>query len=119
MQTSCDNLLNSYVSELILALSRSHSKAAFFPGGSKAVSGYQKTDVQHAYGAGALNIEAQTGVPKTKENLGVGKGEGAGTSQYGAGAVGVEQAIKAPKLKHEGLGQIDKTKEQVHAAAEQ
>ena len=79
------------------------------------MSGYQKTDVQHSYGAGALNIEAQTNVPKTKENLGVGKGEGAGTSQYGAGAVSVETAKGAPKLKHEGLGQVDKTKEQVHA----
>jgi hypothetical protein len=82
-------------------------------GGGKAVSGYTKTDVQHTYGAGALNIEAQTNVPKTKENLGVGKGEGAGTSQYGSGAVGVENAVKAPKIKHEGLGQVDKTKEQV------
>lgn len=79
------------------------------------MAGYQKTDVQHSYGAGALNIEAQTNVPKTKEHLGVGKGELAGTSQYGAGAVSVEQAIKAPKLKHEGLGQVDKTKEVVHA----
>ena len=82
------------------------------------MTGYQKTDAQHSFGAGALNIKAQTDVPKTKENLGVGKGEGAGTSQYGAGAVGVEQATNAPKLKHEGLGQIDKTKEQVHAPGE-
>lgn len=85
-------------------------------GGGKAVAGYQKTGVAHSYGAGALNIEAQTNVPKTKENLGVGKGEGAGTSQYGAGAVGVEQVKNAPKLKHESLGQVDKTKEQVHVA---
>lgn len=85
-----------------------------FEGGGKAVSGYQKTDAQHSFGAGALNIKAQTDVPKTKENLSVGKGEGAGTSQYGSGAVAVESAIKAPKLKHEGLGQVDKTKEQVH-----
>lgn len=83
------------------------------------MTGYQKTDVQHTYGKGALNIQAQTDVPKTKENLGVGKGEGAGTSQYGKGAVGMEQAINAPRLKHEGLGQIDKTKEQVHAMPEQ
>ena len=83
-------------------------------GQSKAVAGYQKTDVQHSYGAGALNIEAQTNVPKTKENLGVGKGEGAGTSQYGAGAVSVESAKNAPKIKHEGLGQVDKTQEVVH-----
>ena len=48
-----------------------------------------------------------------KENLTVGKGEGAGTSQYGAGAVSMETATKAPKIKHEGLGQVDKTKEQV------
>lgn len=84
-------------------------------GGSKAVTGYQKSDGTHTYGAGALNIEAQTNVPKTKENLGVGKGELAGQSQYGAGAVGVEQVKNAPKLKHEGLGQVDKTKEVVHA----
>ena len=76
------------------------------------VAGYQKTDVQHSYGAGALNVEAQTNVPKVKENLSYSKSEGAGTSQYGAGAVGVETAIKAPKMKAEGLGQVDKTKEQ-------
>ena len=80
------------------------------------MTGYQKTDAQHTYGAGALNIEAQTSAPKPVQNLTVGKGEGAGTSQYGAGAVGVEQVKNAPKLKHEGLGQIDKTKEQVHVA---
>ena len=84
-----------------------------FSGGGKAVAGYQKTDSQHTYGAGALNISAQTEVPKVKENLTVGKGEGAGTSQYGAGAVSMETATKAPKIKHEGLGQVDKTKEQV------
>lgn len=78
------------------------------------MSGYQKTDVQHTYGAGALNIAAQTNVPKAKENLQYAKAEGSGTSQYGAGAVGVETAKNAPKLKHEGLGQVDKTKEQVH-----
>lgn len=86
----------------------------YFLGGGKALSGYQKTDAQHTYGAGALNISAQTNVPKTKENLGYAKAEGAGTSQYGAGAVGVETAKNVPKLKHEGLGQVDKTKEQVH-----
>lgn len=75
------------------------------------MTGYTKTDAQHTYGAGALNISAQTNVPKTKENLGVAKGEGAGTSQYGAGAVGVESALNCPKIKHEGLGQVDKTKE--------
>ena len=83
-------------------------------GGGKAVGGYQKTDVAHSYGAGALNIQAQTNVPKVKENLAVGKGEGAGTSTYGIGAVSVESAVKAPKVKHEGLGQVDKTKEQVY-----
>ena len=57
-----------------------------------------------------MNIKVQTGVPKVKENLGVGKGEGAGTSSYGAGAVGVSQAMNAPKIKHEGLGQVDKAK---------
>ena len=87
-------------------------------GGGKAVAGYQKTDAQHTYGAGALNISAQTNVPKVKENLTVGKGEGAGTSQYGAGAVSVETATKAPKIKHEGLGQVDKTKEQVFEGME-
>ena len=77
------------------------------------VTGYQKSDVQHSYGAGALNVEAQTKVPKVKENLGYSKGEGSGTSQYGAGALGVETARNAPKIKHEGLGQVDKTKEQI------
>ena len=85
-----------------------------YTGGGKAVGGYQKTDAAHSYGAGALNIQAQTNVPKVKENLNVGKGEGAGTSTYGAGAVGVESAVNAPKVKHEGLGQVDKTKEQVY-----
>ena len=83
-------------------------------GGGRVVGGYQKTSSQHTYGAGALNISAQTEVPKVKENLGYSKSEGAGTSQYGAGAMGVETAKAAPKLKHEGLGQIDKTREQVH-----
>lgn len=82
------------------------------------MTGYQKTDAQHSYGAGSLNIEAQVNVPRTKENLSVGKGEGAGTSQYGCGAVSVESAIKAPKIKHEGLGQVDKTKEQVFEEAQ-
>ena len=66
-----------------------------------------------------MNIAAQTNVPKVKENLSYAKGEGAGTSQYGAGAVGVESAIKAPKIKHEGLGQVDKTKEQVFEAGQE
>ena len=79
-------------------------------GGGKVVSGYQKTSATHSYGAGALNIEASTNVPKVKENLGVAKTELAGTSQYGAGAVLVEGAINAPKIKHEALGQVDKTK---------
>ena len=82
--------------------------------GGKAVTGYQKAGAEHTYGAGALNIKATTEVPKVKENLGVGQGEGAGTSQYGAGAVGIAQATNAPKIKNEGLGQIEKTKEQVH-----
>ena len=92
---------------------------SFPTGGGKQLSGYQKTDVQHTYGAGALNIAAQTDVPKVKENLGYAKAEGAGTSQYGAGAVGVETAIKAPKIKHEGLGQVDKKQEQVHGGGAQ
>lgn len=83
-------------------------------GGGKVVGGYSKSAAQHSYGAGALNIKATTDVPKVKENLGVGKGEGAGTSQYGAGAVGVETATNAPKIKHEGLGQVDKKQEQVY-----
>ena len=62
-----------------------------------------------------MNIAATTEVPKVKENLGYAKSEGAGTSQYGAGAMGVESAINAPKIKHEGLGQVDKKQEQVHA----
>lgn len=77
------------------------------------MAGYQKTSATHTYGAGALNIEASTNVPKVKENLGVAKTELAGTSQYGAGAVLVEGALNAPKLKHEALGQVDKTKEVV------
>ena len=91
----------------------------FHEGGGKALYGYQKSDAQHSYGAGALNVKAQTDVPKVKENLTVGKGEGAGTSSYGAGAVGVESAINAPKIKHEGLGQVDKKQEQVHDAVKQ
>lgn len=84
-------------------------------GGGKAQSGYQKSSSAHAYGAGAMNIQATTDVPKVKENLSYAKAEGAGTSQYGAGALQVETATNAPKIKHEGLGQVDKTKEQVHA----
>ncbi|KAL5477062.1 hypothetical protein EMCRGX_G023804 [Ephydatia muelleri] len=84
--------------------------AATANSGGKVVSGYQKTSATHSYGAGALNIEASTNVPKVKENLGVAKTELAGTSQYGAGAVLVEGAINAPKIKHEALGQVDKTK---------
>ena len=86
----------------------------FCAGGKKTVSGYKKTDDQHSYGAGALNIAANTNVPKVKENLGYAKSEGAGTSQYGADAVGIQTAIGAPKPKHEGLGQVDKTKESSH-----
>ena len=61
-----------------------------------------------------MNIQAATEVPKVKENLGYSKSELSGQSQYGVGAVGVEAAIKAPKIKHEGLGQVEKTKEQVY-----
>lgn len=70
----------------------------------------------HSYGAGAVNIQAATDVPKVKENLAYAKADGAGTSQYGPGAVGVENATNAPKIKHEGLGQVDKTREQVHTS---
>lgn len=52
--------------------------------------------------------------PKTKENLGYAKSELAGQSSYGAGAMGVEQAMNAPKVKHEGLGQVDKKVELVY-----
>ena len=83
-------------------------------GGSKVVSGYQKTSAEHSYGAGALNIAASTDVPKVKENLGYAKSDSAGQSAYGAGAVGIETATKAPKIKHEGLGGVDKSKEQVY-----
>ena len=94
----------------LMTLSPSHLSS--FLATDTVVTGYQKSDVQHSYGAGALNVEAQTKVPKVKENLGYSKAEGAGTSQYGAGALGVETAKNAPKIKHEGLGQVDKTKEQ-------
>ena len=77
----------------------------------KVVQGYKKTDVQHTYGAGALNITATTQVPRVRENLGYAKSEGAGTSQYGVGAMGIETATGAPKIKHEGLNVVDKTKE--------
>ncbi len=79
------------------------------------MTGYQKTSAQHSYGAGAVNISAQTDVPKVKENLNYGKSELAGQSNYGAGAVGVESAVNAPKIKHEGLGQVDKKVEMVHS----
>lgn len=69
----------------------------------------------HSYGAGALNEDAKTTVPKVRENLSYGKSELAGQSSYGAGALGVETAVTAPKIKHEGLAQVDKTKEMVHA----
>ncbi len=55
-------------------------------------------------------------MPKVKENLVYGKSDGAGTSQYGAGAMGIETATNAPTIKHEGLGAVDKTVEQVHKA---
>ena len=86
----------------------------FCTGGSKAVSGYQKTSAEHGYGAGALNIAASTEVPKVKENLGYAKSETAGHSSYGQGAVGIETATKAPKIKHEGLGVVDKKQEVVY-----
>lgn len=82
------------------------------------MAGYTKTDVQHTYGAGALNISAQTDVPKVKENLAYAKAEGAGTSQYGPGAMGVDAALNCPKLKHEGLGQVDKTREIVQGGGQ-
>ena len=67
-----------------------------------------------------MNEEARLQTPKVMdaEKLGYSKSELAGTSSYGAGAVGVEQAINAPKIKHEGLGQVDKKKEMVHQASQ-
>lgn len=61
-----------------------------------------------------MNIAATTEVPKVKENLGYAKSDSAGQSAYGAGAVGIETATNAPKIKHEGLGTVDKKKEQVY-----
>ena len=49
-----------------------------------------------------------------QENLTYSKSELSGQSGYGAGAMGIEQVKNAPKVKHESLGQIDKTKEMVH-----
>jgi hypothetical protein len=66
-----------------------------------------------------LNEEAKLQTPKVKENLGYNKSELAGQSQYGAGAVGVESAVNAPKIKHEGLGQVDKKQEMVHQTKQQ
>lgn len=85
-------------------------------GGSKAVHGYQKSSAAHSYGAGALNEDAKVTVPKVRENLAYGKSELAGQSSYGAGALGVETAVTAPKIKHEGLAQVDKTKEMIHGS---
>lgn len=61
-----------------------------------------------------MNIAASTDVPKVKENLSYAKSDSAGQSSYGAGAVGIETATHAPKIKHEGLGQVDKKMEVVH-----
>ena len=49
-----------------------------------------------------------------KENLQYGKSELSGQSSYGAGAVGIESATNAPKIKSEGLGQVDKKVEMVY-----
>lgn len=46
--------------------------------------------------------------------MGYSKSELSGQSSYGAGALGVEAATNAPKIKHEGLGQVDKKQEMVH-----
>lgn len=53
-------------------------------------------------------------MPKVKENLTYGKSELSGTSNYGAGAVGIESATNAPKIKNEGLGQVDKKVEMTY-----
>ena len=53
-------------------------------------------------------------MPKVRENLGYAKSELAGQSSYGAGAVGMDTAKNAPKIKHEGLGAVDKMKEMVY-----
>lgn len=80
-------------------------------GQSGANLGISKATSAHSYGAGAMNIEAQTNVPKVKENLGYGKSELSGQSQYGADAVGVQATMNAPKPKTEGLGHVDKKQE--------
>lgn len=58
-----------------------------------------------------MNIEAQTNVPKVKENLGYSKSELAGQSSYGADAVNLQATLNAPKPKTEGLGHVDKKQE--------
>ena len=74
------------------------------------VSGYAKSDSQHSYGAGAVNIEAVTQAPKVgDQNLQYQKSDSAHT--YGQGALNIEAATNAPKPKTEGLGAVDKTKE--------
>ena len=58
-----------------------------------------------------MNEQAKLDAPKVKENLSYSKSELSGQSSYGVDAVAVDTAVKAPKIKHEGLGQVDKTKE--------
>lgn len=70
-----------------------------------------KATSSHSYGAGAMNIAAQTNVPKVKENLGYGKSELAGQSSYGQDAVNLQATLNAPKPKTEGLGHVDKKME--------
>jgi len=71
----------------------------------------EKSTASHSYGAGAMNLEAQTNVPKVKENLGYGKSELAGQSAYGSDAVNLQATMNAPKPKTEGLGHVDKKQE--------
>lgn len=81
------------------------------PGQSGANLKIDKSTTAHSYGAGAMNIEAQTNVPKVKENLGYSKSELAGQSSYGADAVNLQATMNAPKPKTEGLGHVDKKQE--------
>ena len=71
----------------------------------------------YSYGAGAMNIEAQSNVPKVKENFGYGKSKLVGQSSYGADAVNLQATLNAPKPKtEEGLGHMDKKQEAKHEA---
>ncbi|XP_038062921.1 uncharacterized protein LOC119733417 [Patiria miniata] len=68
---------------------------------------YSKGQQDHNYGAGAQNIDAQTHVAGGSDS------HGSGASEYGAGAIGEDHGGAAP-ARHEGLGQVDKTQEEVY-----